>query len=76
MSISIKTKESIRSPDVFKVDRTQKPSTIKENKNKTFNAYLKDLEGWNLVYSRPTKSIRGGVETKNINYPNWVKHLL
>jgi hypothetical protein len=61
---TIQDKVLDEAPDIFKVDRTQKQSVIKKNKNKTFNAYFEDLEGWSLILSNSTKSIRGGVNTK------------
>jgi hypothetical protein len=61
---AIQNKVLKEAPDIFKVDKTQNPSIINKNKNKTFNSYLEDLESWNLVLSRPAKNIKGGVETK------------
>jgi hypothetical protein len=67
---------AITSPEIFKVDiyreryrekhkgKDAPVSQIKKNLNHQFNKYLRDLEEWGLVSSRPAKSIKGGTETK------------
>jgi hypothetical protein len=53
-----------KAPEVFKVDRTKNPSNIKNNQNHQFNGYLKDLVEWKIITSNPTKSNKGGIDTK------------
>jgi hypothetical protein len=67
---------AISFPEIFKVDTYREKyrekhkgkdaplSQIKKNLNHQFNKYLRDLEEWGLVSSRPAKSIKGGTETK------------
>ena len=54
-----------QAPEIFKVDTNRKPFQIKKNQNRQFNDLLKDLKGWKLIHSSPTKSTRGGVETED-----------
>jgi hypothetical protein len=63
-------------PEIFKVESYREKyrekykgkdapvSQIKKNQNHQFNNYIKDLEEWGIVFSIPTKSIKGGTETK------------